>query len=379
MGPAKVDKMLMKTGLMDHPEVLVGEMVPSCDIVTVSERDDACRVLADEAQSSIIKGNEPVLIAEGSSGSYFIPTADGKGTVAVFKPRCEEPYGPANPKWGKWFQRIVCPSCCFGRSCLVPNTGYLSEVGASIVDSFLGLNIVPITTMTSVSSRSLCYKSWERAFAASKRQPLPSKVGSLQQFKNGYEPATTGVSKISSLSVELQKDFQFEFEKLTILDYITRNTDRGMGNWLIKINEATEPIRKGSIKIAAIDNGLSFPFKHPDEVRSYPFGWASLKYAHEKYSKDIANKLLPLLNDPQWIESLLESIRIQCASDPNYRYLTFLKQAALIRGQISNVSASLSKGETPIQLINRPLHFIYCGSTNKKIPGGGGGAFFTCC
>ncbi|ODM88499.1 Phosphatidylinositol 4-kinase type 2-beta, partial [Orchesella cincta] len=38
-----------------------------------------------------------------------------------------------NPKWAKWFQRQCCP-CCFGRGCLVPNSGYLSEAGASLVD-----------------------------------------------------------------------------------------------------------------------------------------------------------------------------------------------------------------------------------------------------
>ncbi len=29
-------------------------------------------------------------------------------------------------------------------------------------------------------------------------------------------------------------DFQFKFERLVILDYIIRNTDRGNDNWLIK-------------------------------------------------------------------------------------------------------------------------------------------------
>ena len=31
-----------------------------------------------------------------------------------------------------------------------------------------------------------------------------------------------------------------------------------------------------SIHIAAIDNGLSFPFKHPDNWRAYPYHWAWL-------------------------------------------------------------------------------------------------------
>lgn len=62
----------------------------------------------------------------------------------MFKPKDEEPYGHLNPKWTKWVHKLCCP-CCFGRSCLVPNQGYLSEVGASIVDERLGLGVVPKT------------------------------------------------------------------------------------------------------------------------------------------------------------------------------------------------------------------------------------------
>ncbi len=40
--------------------------------------------------------------------------------------------------------KLCCP-CFFGRSCLVPNQGYLSEAAASLVDERLGLNIVPTT------------------------------------------------------------------------------------------------------------------------------------------------------------------------------------------------------------------------------------------
>jgi phosphatidylinositol 4-kinase type 2 len=30
------------------------------------------------------------------------------------------------------------------------------------------------------------------------------------------------------------REFQFKFERLVVLDYIIRNTDRGNDNWLIK-------------------------------------------------------------------------------------------------------------------------------------------------
>lgn len=79
----------------------------------------------------------------------------------------------------------------------------------------------------------------------------------------------------------------------------SRNTDRGNDNWLIKYdqpklvqpnNNTINGIIPGStsriesldtndwnvvefpdIKIAAIDNGLAFPFKHPDSWRAYPY------------------------------------------------------------------------------------------------------------
>lgn len=70
-------------------------------------------------------------------------------TIAVFKPKDEEPYGHLNPKWTKWLHKLCCP-CCFGRSCIVPNQGYLSEAGAYIVDQKLSLGIVPKTKVGSI-------------------------------------------------------------------------------------------------------------------------------------------------------------------------------------------------------------------------------------
>jgi phosphatidylinositol 4-kinase type 2 len=67
----------------------------------------------------------------------------------VFKPKDEEPYGHLNPKWIKWLHKLFLP-CCFGRSCIVPNQGYLSEAGASLVDDKLQLGVVPKTKVQSM-------------------------------------------------------------------------------------------------------------------------------------------------------------------------------------------------------------------------------------
>lgn len=81
--------------------------------------------------------------AAKNSSKLFLFHSQQK-VVAVYKPKDEEPYGRLNPKWTKWLHKVCCP-CCFGRSCLVPNQGYLSEAGASLVDQKLGLNVVPKT------------------------------------------------------------------------------------------------------------------------------------------------------------------------------------------------------------------------------------------
>lgn len=67
--------------------------------------------------------------------------------IGVFKPKDEEPYGRLNPKWTKWMHKLCCP-CCFGRSCLIPNQGYLSEAGAGLVNEKLHLDIVPKTKVS---------------------------------------------------------------------------------------------------------------------------------------------------------------------------------------------------------------------------------------
>lgn len=116
------------------------------------------------------------------------------------------------------------------------------------------------------------------------RLGLPPKVGSFQLFVEGYEDAAVVIQKLEHdpLPDVAQREFQFQFERLVVLDYIIRNTDRNNDNWLIKINksdpnlsdvdagmiQAWSPKKQPIVKLAAIDNGLAFPFKHPDEWRA---------------------------------------------------------------------------------------------------------------
>lgn len=89
--------------------------------------------------------------------------------------------------------KLCCP-CCFGRSCLIPNQGYLSEAGASLVDQKLNLNIVPKTRVVRLVSETFNYPRIDRQKAKLKRtikehypsarfnrMSLPPKVSVLPQ------------------------------------------------------------------------------------------------------------------------------------------------------------------------------------------------------
>ncbi|UJR21725.1 hypothetical protein I4U23_024802 [Adineta vaga] len=218
----------------------------------IIDDDDEYAEIIKEAERAIEGEILPIRIAAGSSGSYFVRNLEGK-TIGVFKPKDEEPYGRFNPKWTKWLQKTLCP-CCFGRGCLIPNQGYLSEAGASLIDRKLRLNIVPKTRVVRLAAESFNYPAYQRHLVTAKREinhsvgrhmhgkrvfapkGLHPKIGSLQLFVNNYIDADVFLKQIEQnpLSKEVMERFQKQFEKLVVLDYIIRNTDRNMSNWLVK-------------------------------------------------------------------------------------------------------------------------------------------------
>uniref|UniRef100_A0A915BJA6 Phosphatidylinositol 4-kinase type 2 n=1 Tax=Parascaris univalens TaxID=6257 RepID=A0A915BJA6_PARUN len=225
------------------------------------------------------------------AGSYFIRDISGK-TIAVFKPKDEEPFAPLNPKWPKFFQRILC-FCCFGRACLIPNNGYLSETGASLVDEKLKLHIVPKTRVVKLASPAFFYS---RSFW--KRKVPKLKAGSYQ--------------------------------KMCVLDYVIRNTDRHMDNWLVRYE------KKNILEVAAIDNGLAFPIKHPEttsRLRPFPFGWAQLSWAKLSWDEELRTHLLDLLT-PQFVQELCDDIKMLFKYDKEVNRFLKYNQLRVMRGQV---------------------------------------------
>lgn len=355
--------------------------------------------LVYSAEIAIDAGIYPERIYQGSSGSYFVKNPANK-VVAVFKPKDEEPYGRLNPKWTKWMHKLCCP-CCFGRACLIPNQGYLSEAGASLVDQKLNLNIVPKTRVVRLVSETFNYPRIDRQKARIKktikeripaarfnRMSLPPKTGSFQLFVDGYKDADYWLRRFEQepLPTRLSQKFQLQFERLVVLDYIIRNTDRGNDNWLIKYEQPTivshvnggtpngiprsssrlemtentdwNLVQLPEIKIAAIDNGLAFPFKHPDSWRAYPYHWAWLPQAKVPFSQDIKDLILPLLSDLNFVEELCNELFELFRQDKGFDRGLFERQMSVMRGQILNLTQALKDGKSPVQLVQMPAVIV---------------------
>ncbi|CAH1183173.1 unnamed protein product [Phaedon cochleariae] len=342
--------------------------------------DPAFSDLVWQAEVAIDHGIFPERISQGSSGSYFVKNQSGK-IIAVFKPKDEEPYGRLNPKWTKWMHKLCCP-CCFGRSCLIPNQGYLSEAAAYLVDHKLSLNIVPKTRVVKLVSETFNYFRIDRQKARVKRAimeqfpnvglrfnriGLPPKKGSFQLFVDGYKDADYWLRRFEGdpLPPDLAKKFQLQFERLVILDYIIRNTDRGNDNWLIKYdppavaNGKSAPLvpplsDPAAPEVAAIDNGLAFPYKHPDSWRAYPYHWAWLPQAKVPFSEEAKELVLPQLTDMNFVQDLCDDLYLLFKQDKGFDRNYYERQMSVMRGQILNLTQALKDSKSPVQLVQMP-------------------------
>lgn len=328
---------------------------------------------------------KPQRISQGSSGSYFIMGNDGVKTRkrGIFKPKDEEPYGPLSPKWTKWLHRTFFP-CFFGRSCLIPNLGYISEAAACVLDRQLMSYIVPHTDVIHLRSPQFYHSPWERF---SYKKNTRYKIGSFQVFLNNYieahdflrmHPIPQSLDRmphsrvqyitedhpepVFAWSTETLQQFQEELEKLVILDYIMRNTDRGLDNWMIRLDwvKREEPgedrLVYPELRIGAIDSGLAFPWKHPDEWRSFPFGWLFLPYSliGQPFSLKTRQHYLPLLTSKIWWEQTVTKLRVVFEKDADFKERMWRKQLAVLKGQAINVVEVLKNSLAgPLELTRR--------------------------
>jgi len=265
----------------------------------------------------------------------------------------------------------------------------MSEAGASLVDDKLGLNVVPKTKVVHLASETFNYLRIDREKARAKRVVserfpkvgrhfnrigLPPKVGSFQMFVQDFKDADFYLRRFETepLPDPVLSDFQYKFERLVALDYIIRNTDRGNDNWLIKyirppaseatlLDEQTEENQEDplpEVDVAAIDNGLAFPFKHPDSWRAYPYHWAWLTYAKVPFSQRIRDLILPKLSDMNFVQDLCDELFNLLQTDKGFDRHLAEKQMSVMRGQILNLTQALKDAKSPLQLVQMPVVIV---------------------
>ncbi|XP_062071100.1 phosphatidylinositol 4-kinase type 2-alpha isoform X1 [Lepus europaeus] len=207
---------------------------------------------------------------------------------------------------------------------------------------------------------------------------LPPKVGSFQIFVEGYKDADYWLRRFEAepLPENTNRQLLLQFERLVVLDYIIRNTDRGNDNWLIKYDCPMDSsssrdtdwvvVKEPVIKVAAIDNGLAFPLKHPDSWRAYPFYWAWLPQAKVPFSQEIKDLILPKISDPNFVKDLEEDLYELFKRDPGFDRGQFHKQIAVMRGQILNLSQALKDNKSPLHLVQMPPVIVETARSHQR-------------
>uniref|UniRef100_A0A914UL90 Phosphatidylinositol 4-kinase type 2 n=1 Tax=Plectus sambesii TaxID=2011161 RepID=A0A914UL90_9BILA len=121
--------------------------------------------------------------------------------------------------------------------------------------------------------------------------------------------------------------------------------------------ETSEPfatVLMPTVKVAAIDNGLAFPFKHPDEWRAYPYYWAWLPFAKEPFSEETIAHVLPQIDDTDFVRDLCEDLRKIFQTDPGFDTKMFEQQMSVMRGQMFNLREALRTRKSPVALVQMP-------------------------
>jgi phosphatidylinositol 4-kinase type 2 len=116
------------------------------------------------------------------------------------------------------------------------------------------------------------------------------------------------------------------------------------------------------IHVAAIDNGLAFPFKHPDQWRSYPYGWLYLSESlvGQPFTANTRNHFLPMLSNPKWWKETVNELRRLFASDADFEPGMFAKQMAVLKGQGWNIVETLKQpNQGPLDLCARQNMMVW--------------------
>lgn len=134
------------------------------------------------------------------------------------------------------------------------------------------------------------------------------------------------------------------------------DNENGLSSSFAHKQTKSSTIQYPHIHIAAIDNGLAFPFKHPDQWRSYPYGWSFLPEAliGQPFTTNTRKHFLKLLTDGKWWKETISELGRCFSQDADFDDGMFRRQIAVLKGQGWNIVETLKRPDQgPSDLIDR--------------------------
>eukprot|EP00545_Synedropsis_sp_CCMP1620_P006824 CAMPEP_0119009046 /NCGR_PEP_ID=MMETSP1176-20130426/4104_1 /TAXON_ID=265551 /ORGANISM="Synedropsis recta cf, Strain CCMP1620" /LENGTH=705 /DNA_ID=CAMNT_0006961489 /DNA_START=762 /DNA_END=2879 /DNA_ORIENTATION=+ len=259
------------------------------------------RHIIQQCRRGLALGYKPVLVLDGSGGTYFLHDAR-KIPAAIFKPADEEPYAENNPRGYVGAGGML-------RDGIAPGQACLREVAAYMLDHGNFCN-VPATTL--VEARHAAFHVNGTRLNVSQGG---ASIGShsLTPHKNTGS-SRRGATKVGSLQVFIKaectmddlspsKIHKDEIHKIALLDMRLMNADRNSANLLCRRRP-----QDGSIELVPIDHG--FCLRSVCDVSWMDWCWLDWPQMKEPISKEIKNYILKIDIDAD-CQLLKETLNIQ--------------------------------------------------------------------
>jgi hypothetical protein len=247
--------------------------------------------VVEEAIKALEVGVKPHLVEDGLGGTYFIKDRTDK-SIAVFKPRDEEPLAPNNPKVhaGEGTGSGL-------RNGVLVGEAAINEYASFLIDSACSTQLragIPPTALVKVANSVFHSANEDRR---SPFRTIKDKVGSFQLFAaHDCISEDIGASRFPDDQVH----------RLAALDIRLCNTDRHSGNILV---------REQGGQVAAlipIDHGYALP----GEIGDTTFEWLAWPAAKRPFSDGMRTEILSI--NLEAVEAMLTrqapELRAECLS-----------------------------------------------------------------
>lgn len=244
----------------------------------------------EEAIKALEDGIVPHLVEDGLGGTYFVRDRAGK-SIAVFKPRDEEPLAPNNPKvhTGRGNGTGLKEGVLVGEAAINEYAAYLVD---QVSSPSLQAGVSP-TALVRIANSVFHSAEEDRQSAF---HLVKDKVGSFQLFaQHDCTSEDIGPARFPADQVH----------RIAALDIRLCNTDRHSGNILVR------EVAGQVMAMVPIDHGYALP---GDVGTDLTLEWMSWSAAKQPFSEAMKEEIRAI--DPEAVEAMLKkrvpSIRPQC-------------------------------------------------------------------